>query len=74
MPGSHALPSMNSCPLLPLQDHAQARRQFVGKHEAPIFPVDLLPYRTETENEIRVISFRKATKREANLYFQQIQD
>jgi len=29
---------------------------------------------TETENEIRVISFRKATKREANLYFQQIQD
>ena len=29
---------------------------------------------TENENEIRVISFRKATKREADLYFQQIQD
>jgi hypothetical protein len=29
---------------------------------------------TETEDEIRVISFRKATKREASLYFQQIQD
>jgi hypothetical protein len=29
---------------------------------------------TETEDEIRVISFRKATKREAKLYFQQIQD
>jgi uncharacterized protein len=29
---------------------------------------------TETEDEIRVISFRKATKHEANVYFQQIQD
>lgn len=29
---------------------------------------------TETEDEIRVISFRKATKREANIYFQQVQD
>jgi uncharacterized protein len=29
---------------------------------------------TESEDEIRVISFRKATKREANIYFQQIQD
>ena len=29
---------------------------------------------TENENEIRVISFRKATKREADLYFQQVQD
>jgi uncharacterized DUF497 family protein len=29
---------------------------------------------TETEDEIRVISFRKATKREANLYSQQVQD
>ena len=29
---------------------------------------------TETEDEIRVISFRKATKREASLYFQQVQD
>jgi hypothetical protein len=29
---------------------------------------------TETEDEIRVISFRKATKREAKLYFQQVQD
>ena len=29
---------------------------------------------TESEDEIRVISFRKATKREANIYFNQIQD
>jgi uncharacterized protein len=29
---------------------------------------------TESEDEIRVISFRKATKREAGIYFQQIQD
>ena len=29
---------------------------------------------TETDDEIRIISFRKATKREANLYFSQIQD
>ena len=29
---------------------------------------------TESEDEIRVISFRKATKREANLYFNQVQD
>jgi uncharacterized DUF497 family protein len=29
---------------------------------------------TESEDEIRVISFRKATKREAALYFDQIQD
>lgn len=29
---------------------------------------------TESEDEIRVISFRKATKREANIYFQQVQD
>jgi uncharacterized protein len=29
---------------------------------------------TESEDEIRVISFRKATKREADLYYQQIQD
>ena len=29
---------------------------------------------TETEYEIRVISFRKATQREAQIYFNQIQD
>jgi uncharacterized protein len=29
---------------------------------------------TETDDEIRIISFRKATKREANLYFSQIQN
>jgi uncharacterized DUF497 family protein len=29
---------------------------------------------TETEDEIRVISFRKATKREASIYFNQVQD
>jgi len=29
---------------------------------------------TEIEDEIRIISFRKATKREANLYYQQVQN
>ena len=29
---------------------------------------------TESENEIRVISFRKATKREAQIYFSEIQN
>jgi uncharacterized protein len=29
---------------------------------------------TEIEDEIRIISFRKATKREASLYYQQVQD
>ena len=29
---------------------------------------------TESEDEIRVISFRKATKREANIYFSQVHD
>ena len=29
---------------------------------------------TESENEIRIISFRKATRREAQLYFREVQD
>lgn len=29
---------------------------------------------TETDHEIRIISFRKATNREARIYFDQIQD
>jgi uncharacterized protein len=29
---------------------------------------------TESEDEIRVISFRKATKHEADIYFQQVQN
>ena len=29
---------------------------------------------TETENEIRIISFRKATSREADIYFREVQD
>jgi len=29
---------------------------------------------TESDNEIRIISFRKATKREAQIYFDEIQD
>ena len=29
---------------------------------------------TESEHEIRVISFRKATRREAQIYFDAIQD
>ncbi len=29
---------------------------------------------SETEHEIRIISFRKATKREAQIFFDQVQD
>lgn len=29
---------------------------------------------TETEDEIRIISFRQATRREATLYFNQVED
>lgn len=35
-------------------------------------PVSLV--HTETDHEVRVISFRKATNREAEIYFSQIQD
>ena len=35
-------------------------------------PVSLV--HTETDHEIRVISFRKATNREAQIYFSQVQD
>ena len=35
-------------------------------------PVSII--HTESDDEIRIISFRKATKREAAIYFHQIQD
>ncbi len=35
-------------------------------------PVSII--HTETEDEIRVISFRKATQREAKLYYEQVQN
>ena len=35
-------------------------------------PVSLV--HTQTDHEIRVISFRKATNREAQIYFSQVQD
>lgn len=35
-------------------------------------PVSII--HTETDDEIRIISFRKATKREAKIYFEQVQD
>jgi uncharacterized DUF497 family protein len=35
-------------------------------------PVSII--HTETEHEIRIISFRKATHREAQIYFNQIKD
>jgi hypothetical protein len=35
-------------------------------------PVSLV--HTETDHEIRVISFRKATNREAQIYFSQVQN
>ena len=39
---------------------------------SPGVPVSIA--HTETDHEIRVISFRKATHREAEIYFGQIQD
>ena len=35
-------------------------------------PVSII--HTESEDEIRIVSFRKATKREASIYFNQVQD
>jgi uncharacterized protein len=35
-------------------------------------PVSII--HTETEHEIRIISFRQATRREAQLYFSEVQD
>ena len=51
-------------------DYGEQRYQTLGFLAG--VPVSIV--HTETEDEIRVISFRKATKREANLYFQQVQD
>ena len=36
------------------------------------FPVSVV--HTESENEIRIISFRKATSREAQIYFNEVQN
>jgi uncharacterized protein len=40
----------------------------------PLAGVPVSIVHTETDDEVRIISFRKATKGEANLYFSQVQD
>lgn len=47
-------------------------RRFVTLGLLAGIPVSIV--HTETDHEIRVISFRKATSREAKIYFSQIQD
>jgi uncharacterized protein len=39
-----------------------------------LFGVVVSIIHTETEHEIRIISFRKATRREAALYFEEVKD
>ncbi|MBS0446478.1 MAG: BrnT family toxin [Proteobacteria bacterium] len=51
---------------------AYGERRFVTLGLLAGIPVSLV--HTESEHEIRVISFRKATKREAQIYFDAIQD
>ncbi|MDP1650462.1 MAG: BrnT family toxin [Rubrivivax sp.] len=41
-----------------------------GRQPRPVVSV----VHSESEDEIRVISFRKATRREAQLYFREVQD
>lgn len=49
-----------------------AEQRFVTLGLLAGIPVSVV--HTESENEIRVISFRKATKREAQIYFSDIQN
>jgi uncharacterized DUF497 family protein len=51
-------------------DYGEQRFETVGLLAG--VPVSIV--HTESEDEIRIISFRKATKREAAIYFDQIQD
>ena len=52
--------------------HAYGEQRFETLGLLAGVPVSIV--HTETDDEIRIISFRKATKREANLYFSQVQD
>ena len=47
-------------------------RRFVTLGLLAGFPVSIV--HTESAHEIRIISFRQATKREAQIYFNEIQD
>jgi uncharacterized protein len=49
-----------------------AEQRFVTLGLLAGIPVSVV--HTESENEIRIISFRKATKREAQIYFGEIQN
>jgi hypothetical protein len=49
-----------------------SERRFVTLGLLAGVPVSLV--HTETDHEIRVISFRKATNREAQIYFSQVQN
>jgi uncharacterized DUF497 family protein len=45
-----------------------------SRHLACLAGVPVSIVHTETDDEIRIISFRKATKHDAKFYFAQIQD
>jgi uncharacterized DUF497 family protein len=51
---------------------AYGERRFITLGLLAGVPVSIA--HTETENEIRIISFRKATSREARRYFNEVQD
>jgi uncharacterized protein len=51
-------------------DYAEQRFATLGL----LFGVVVSIIHTETEHEIRIISFRKATRREATLYFEKIEN
>ncbi|MFN0316566.1 MAG: BrnT family toxin [Burkholderiales bacterium] len=59
---------LNSCRLR----FAYGEQRFVTLGLLARVPVSIV--HTETDHEIRIISFRKATKREAQIYFERIQD
>ena len=52
--------------------HSYREQRFVTLGLLADVPVSVV--HTETEHEIRILSFRKATHREARIYFSQIQD
>ena len=51
---------------------AYSEQRFVTLGRLAGFPVSIV--HTENEYEIRIISFRKATKRESQIYFDEIQN
>ena len=51
--------------------HGYGEQRFITLGLLAGIPVSVV--HTETENEIRIISFRKATNREATIFFEKVQ-